>query len=166
MALNFSDQALYSIYGLNSFDPRGRAADYHDRQCQINTKVAFCVASGFFSLMIACFAAAGTYSSFAIGAFALTAGAVGYILKLSFGRLHERKFYVLGLTLVAAAFLTIGVLGCAGMLSGAQVGWGMIGIFLAGMIVKGVFLTIDIQKRLSPECSFRELLSREACSEW
>lgn len=149
------DYALSSIYGVGL----QRAGDDWEASCKIQTAVKLSIPNGITFLVVACLAAAGSYSGIGLGFYTLGFAACGYLIKLSFGNLSERKFYVLGITLVAAAFIPIGALGGAGILSGAQVGWGMIGISLTGVVVKGIFLAIDIQNRLPAHRSLRNLIN-------
>lgn len=88
--------------------------------------------AGIALFIIGCMGAAGTFPGSSIGWVTVALAGGGFALNLTLGNFKQRKFELIISGLVAATFVTVGVLGGVGTLSTSQVGWAIIGTGLIG----------------------------------
>lgn len=102
--------------------------------------------------IIGCIGASGGFAAApAIGGAAIGLSVVGFALTLAQGNFKKRTFELVLSGLMAAAFITVGALGAAGVLTATQVGWGIVGTILCTMFVscmKGYYLGFIIARRM------------------
>src|ERR1700722_19660073 len=96
--------------------------------------------------VIGCMGAAGTFPGSAIGWITVGISGGGFLLSLGLGKFKKRKFQLIILALITAVMVTVGTLGGTGVLSTAQVGWGIIGITIAGGIASLVAERYDMKR--------------------
>lgn len=104
------------------------------KQCNSPRAVAAQVisnAAGAALFIIACIGAAGILPGSTMGWAAVGLGGGMLAFNLAAGNLKNRKTQVITIALLAISYITVGGLGAAGILSGTQVGWGVIGSALA-----------------------------------
>ncbi len=100
--------------------------------------------------VIGCIGAAGVFPGSTIGWTTIGLGGGAFALTLA---MRCRKFFLIIATTAFASFVTLGALGAAGILSGTQIGWGVVGTSLAA----GFYYSI-VQNRLEDYCTRRRQL--------
>jgi hypothetical protein len=80
--------------------------------------------------IIGCIGAAGILPGSTMGWLVIGLGSGSFLLQLAGGRLQERKGALLVVAVITLVFIILAALGVAGILSGAQVGWGVVGTCL------------------------------------
>lgn len=94
--------------------------------------------TGIVLLIIGCVAAAGAFPGASLPWVTVGLAGGGFLLTLAYGKFSDRKFELISRALMAAAFITIGALGGAGILSTAGVAYGIIGTTLALIPMAGI----------------------------
>ena len=110
-------------------------------QCCIGTtaSVVFTLALLIIGLASASFSAAG------IGYTTIVLGGALFVADLASGNLKTRTIQILLGAALTAAFMTFGALGAASILTANQIGWAILGTYLAGVV--GV-LGIGVKKAI------------------
>ncbi|MCC5833081.1 MAG: hypothetical protein JJU12_08605 [Chlamydiales bacterium] len=106
--------------------------------------------TSFALLIIACVGAAGILPGSTMGWLAIGLGGGAFALSLAAGKLKDRKITLLIGALFALIPIVVGSLGVTGILSGVQVGWGILAPNLAAIPIG---------------CCFRAKIFRDMISE-
>ena len=99
--------------------------------------------------IIGCIGAAGAFPPASMGWVTIGLAGGSFALYLAAGNLKDRKFDVIVLALMTAAYVTVGALGAAGILSVTQVGWGIIGTMLAAIPLKCIGSSVKVANALN-----------------
>lgn len=114
--------------------------------------------------VIGCMGAAGTFPGAAIGWVTVGLGGGAFLFNLaSTDDFKRRKLDLIAAAVMAAILVTVGTLGGMGMLSTAQVGWGIVGTGLAFMPVNCVISCI---KKSQAEGYMLEKQRAQAQRQW
>lgn len=84
-------------------------------------------------LVIGSMGVAGHFTNPTFGWVVAGLGGGAFIANLAYGNLKERKWLLISGALIAAIYVTVGILGGMNMLTSVQVGWGVVGPLIASM---------------------------------